>query len=80
MFDFLKKDALEANAKLQSSMAILKNELASIAAPMVVVDRNLVITSVNDAALKTMGYHRDEVVGKKRCDEYKKTPKSRTSH
>ena len=73
MFDFLKKDALEANAKLQNSMAILKNELASIAAPMVVVDRNLVITSVNDAALKAMGYHRDEVVGKMTCAEFQKT-------
>ena len=54
-------------------MAVLKNELASIAAPMVVVDRNLVITSVNDAALKAMGYHRDEVVGKMTCAEFQKT-------
>ncbi len=40
---------------------------------MVVVDRNLIITSVNDAALKTMGYHRDEVVGKMTCAEFQKT-------
>ena len=73
MFEFLKKDVLEENARLRSSMAVLKNELASIAAPMVVVDRNLVITSVNDAALKAMGYHRDEVVGKMTCAEFQKT-------
>ena len=73
MFEFLKKDVLEENTRLQSSMAVLKNELASIAAPMVVVDRNLVITSVNDAALKAMGYHRDEVVGKMTCAEFQKT-------
>jgi methyl-accepting chemotaxis protein len=73
MFEFMKKDVLEENAKLRSSIAVLKNELASIAAPMVVVDRNLVITAVNDAALKTMGYHRDEVVGKMTCAEFQKT-------
>jgi methyl-accepting chemotaxis protein len=73
MFEFLKKDVLEENARLQGSIVVLKNELASIAAPMVVVDRNLIITSVNDAALKAMGYHRDEVVGKMTCAEFQKT-------
>ena len=73
MFEFLKKDVLEENARLQSSMTVLKNELASIAAPMVVVDKNLIITSVNDAALNAMGYHRDEVVGKMTCAEFQKT-------
>jgi len=73
MFEFLKKDVLEANAKLRNEMTILKNELDSIAAPMVVVDRNLVVTFVNDAALKTMGYHRDDVVGKMTCAEFQKT-------
>ena len=37
----------------------------SIAAPVVVVDTNLTITLVNDAALGVMGYGREEVVGKK---------------
>jgi len=73
MFEFLKKDVLEENARLQGSIAVLKSELASIAAPMIVVDRNLLITSVNDAALKAMGYHRDEVVGKMTCAEFQKT-------
>ena len=74
MLEFLKKDVLEENARLLSSIAALKNELVSIASPMVVVDKNLLITSVNDAALKTMGYHRDEVVGKMTCAEFQKTP------
>jgi PAS domain S-box-containing protein len=73
MFEFLKKDVMQQNAKLQNTIAALKSELASIAAPMVVVDRNLLITSVNNAALKAMGYHRDEVVGKMTCAEFQKT-------
>ena len=73
MLEFLKKDVLEENAKLQSSIIALKNELASIAAPMIVVDRNLLITSVNNAALKTMGYRREAVVGKMTCAEFQKT-------
>ncbi len=51
-----------------------ENILASIAAPMFVVDKNLVVTSVNDAALKFMGYNRDEVVGKMTCAHLSKTP------
>ncbi len=73
MFEFLKKDVLEENARLQSSITALKSEFTSIAAPIMMVDRNLVITSVNDAALKTMGYQRDEVVGKMTCAEFQKT-------
>ncbi|MEJ2192354.1 MAG: PAS domain-containing protein [Nitrospirota bacterium] len=47
--------------------------LASIAEAMVVVDKDLVITYVNDAALKAMGYGRDEVVGKMTCAQFQKT-------
>jgi len=50
------------------------NILKSIAAPMFVVDRNLVITSINDAALTAMGYHREDVVGKMSCGQLSKTP------
>jgi methyl-accepting chemotaxis protein len=50
-----------------------ENILKSIAAPMVVVDRDLLITSVNDAALKAMGYSREEVLGKMTCAEFQKT-------
>ncbi len=49
------------------------NILGSIAAPMFTTDRNLVITSVNDAALKAMGYSRKEVVGKMTCAHFSRT-------
>jgi methyl-accepting chemotaxis protein len=51
-----------------------ENILSSVAAPMFVVDQNLVITSLNDAALKTMGYNREEVVGRMTCADFSKTP------
>ncbi len=50
-----------------------ENVLRCSAAPMVIVDRNLTITAVNDAALKTMGYSREEVVGKMTCAAFQKT-------
>jgi PAS domain S-box-containing protein len=73
VFKFLKKDVLKENAKLQGRIAELTNILGSIAAPMVVVDKDLTITSVNDAALKTMGYRREEVEGKMTCADFQKT-------
>ncbi len=73
MLAFLKKDVLEENARLRGTITGLQRELSTIAAPMVVVDRNLVITSVNDAALDQMGYRREEVVGKMTCAEFQKT-------
>jgi methyl-accepting chemotaxis protein len=57
------------SAKWQS-----ENILSSVAAPMFVVDPNLLITSVNDAALKAVGYSRDEVVGRMTCADFSKTP------
>ncbi len=48
--------------------------LSSVAAPMFVTDRNLVITTVNDAALQAMGYGREEVVGKMTCADFSRTP------
>ncbi len=73
MLEFLKKDVLQENAKLHGRINALKKEFSSIAAPMVVVDRDLMITSVNDAALKAMGYSREEVVGKMTCAQFQKT-------
>lgn len=52
----------------------IENILKSVAAPMFVVDTNLVITSINEAALKAMGYGREEVVGKMTCAQLSKTP------
>ena len=73
VFKFLKKDVLKENAKLRGRLAELTKILGSIAAPMVVVNKDLIITSVNDAALKTMGYRRDEVEGKMTCADFQKT-------
>ncbi|MFZ5993580.1 MAG: methyl-accepting chemotaxis protein [Thermodesulfobacteriota bacterium] len=52
----------------------IDNILKSVAAPMFVTDKDLVVTSINDAALKAMGYARDEVVGKMTCAQFSKTP------
>ncbi|MFZ5995117.1 MAG: methyl-accepting chemotaxis protein [Thermodesulfobacteriota bacterium] len=60
----------EARAQARRCESIL----SAIAAPMFVTDKDLVITSINDAALKAMGYSRDEVVGKMTCAQFSKTP------
>ncbi|MEW6419550.1 MAG: methyl-accepting chemotaxis protein [Nitrospirota bacterium] len=65
----LERELSEEHIQRQHCEAIV----SSIAAPMVVVDRDLMITSVNDAALKAMGYRRDEVVGKMTCAQFQKT-------
>ena len=74
MFEFLKKDVLEENLKLKARIRELEREISAIAAPMLVVDKDLVITSINDAALTAMGYGREEVVGKMTCGQISKTP------
>jgi methyl-accepting chemotaxis protein len=74
MLEFLKKDVLEENARLQGRINELQRQIASIAAPMYVVDKDLVITSINDAALNALGYRRDEVVGKMTCAQLSRTP------
>ncbi len=94
MFDFLKRDVLEENAKLLGRISDLEKELGevrrqslscrsvldSIAAPMFVVDKDLTINFINDAALKAMGYTRSEVVGKMTCGQISKTPLCGTSN
>ena len=56
------------------------NILRSVAAPMFTVDPELLITSINDAALKAMGYSRDEVIGKMTCAQLSKTPLCNTEN
>jgi methyl-accepting chemotaxis protein len=52
----------------------IENILKSIAAPMFTTDRNLVVTSINDAACQAMGWSREEVVGKMTCAQVARTP------
>ena len=59
---------------LQERIAQLETERAAIAAPMFTVDKELLITYINDAALTVMGYNREEVVGKMTCADFSKTP------
>ncbi len=87
MFEFLKKDLIASNEQLQKRVMELEEDLnkvnqsntrcegiiEAIAAPMIVVDRDLLITYVNEAALTAMGYRREEVVGKMTCDRFQKT-------
>jgi PAS domain S-box-containing protein len=82
-----KKASVNGNGKVSAKIHALEQQIAEArretkraedilrcsAAPMVIVDRNLTITAVNDAALKAMGYNRDEVVGKMTCAEFQKT-------
>ena len=74
MLEFLKRDVLEENAQLKQRIFELTNIRDSIAAPMFIVDTDLMITSINDAALRTMGYHREDVVGKMTCAQLSRTP------
>lgn len=74
MLGFLKRDVLEENARLKGTVGELQRVLSSMAAPMFVVDTDLIITSVNDAALNALGYRREEVVGKMTCAQLSRTP------
>lgn len=88
MFTFINQNLKTENAAIRDRIKTLEKEieqaqqqaehsqriLGSIAAPMFVVDREFTITSINDAALKVMGYNRDEVVGKMNCADFSKTP------
>ncbi len=58
----------------------IENVLRTIAAPMFVTDENLVIKSINPAALEASGYKEEEVVGKMTCAEFARTPLCGTSN
>ena len=87
MFEFLKRDLIERNQQLQNRVMELEKDLnqanksnarcegimESIAAPMIIVDEHLKITSANEAALSAMGYRREDVVGKMSCARFQKT-------
>jgi methyl-accepting chemotaxis protein len=79
MFEFLKKDLIRENAILKERITRMEKVLGSMAAPMLVTDKDLLITFINDAALNAMGYSREEVVGKMSCSQFAKTPLCGTS-
>jgi len=68
-------EELEENlAASRREVAGYANMIDQAAAAVVVVDKDLLVTHANDAALKTMGYSRDEVVGKMSCASFARTP------
>ncbi len=66
----LEKQLAEMAARAKECEAVL----SCSAAPTYTVDRNLTITSINEPALKVMGYHREDVVGKMTCADFSRTP------
>lgn len=52
--------------------------LANMADPAFRTDRQLVIQNINDAALKVLGYTKEEVIGKLTCAEICQTPVCKT--
>jgi len=88
MFGKARRAITEENEQLRQQIGQLETELSAareqkeinekilskVAAPMFVTDRNLTITTINDAALQAMGYSREEVVGKMSCADFSRTP------
>ncbi len=66
-------------AELQEQVNHLENVLDNVAAPMFVVDEDLTVTRITDAALDALGYTRDEVVGQMCCADLCKTELCGTS-
>ena len=72
----LERQLAEMTARAKQCEAVL----SCSAAPTFTVDKNLMVTSINDPALKVMGYHRENVVGKMTCAEFARTPLCGTSN
>jgi PAS domain S-box-containing protein len=69
-----RKKAAEHSARSQFNAKDWERVFSSMAALVFVTDKNLVITYINDPALKAMGYTREEVVGRMTCADLCKTP------
>lgn len=94
MFSLMGGSVKEENAKLNQRVGDLESALESarrenrryeaimsaIAAPMFVVDKNLLVTSINSAACQAMGYRTEEVIGKMTCADLSRTPLCGTSN
>jgi len=72
----LERQLAEMTARAKQCEAVL----SCSAAPTFTVDKDLTVTSINDPALKVMGYHREDVVGKMTCAEFARTPLCGTSN
>ncbi len=59
---------------LKLSREEIERILETIGAPMFVNNKDLIVTSINDAALKITGYSREEVVNKMSCADLTDTP------
>jgi methyl-accepting chemotaxis protein len=57
----------------KNMMSALGSAMTTAAAPMFVVDNDLVVKGASDALLETLGYSRDEVIGKMTCGDLCKT-------
>jgi PAS domain S-box-containing protein len=63
-----------AAEEARKQAAALENMLSSMAAPMIVTDRELRIVRINDAALEAAGYRHEDVVGRMSCGDFARTP------
>ena len=69
-----RKKSAQRSTQSQLNAKEWERVFSSMAALVFVTDKNLVITYINDPALKAMGYTREEVVGKMTCADLCKTP------
>ncbi len=66
-------DVTEQKLQMVKQQFETENIIKSIGAPMFVADENLIVHSINDAALNALGYSREEVIGKMTCADICKT-------
>ena len=64
----------EENRQLREQHRATAAILDAVPAPMLVTDRNLTVTRINDTALAMLGYRREEVEGRMTCAELCRTP------
>jgi PAS domain S-box-containing protein len=74
MLQVTRKHSVKDNISAKKRLEVLESDCASIGAPMIIVDSNLLITCINDPALWALGYKRNEVVGEMTCADFLRTP------
>jgi len=63
-----------SKSKIRSVIKSGRAFIDGITDPLFIVDKNLIVHYINDAALKALGYSREEVVGKMTCADLCKSP------